>query len=89
MALPAVRAGCPVLYFPQPVAAEGGAVETRVQLVTRERRRQELLSLPDEPGGLNQLCGLYESYFRVTPGHVPLTAQVMVARILSVEFPET
>jgi hypothetical protein len=55
---------------------------------TRGERRWELLNLLGTPNGLRALQELYQVHFRLCPRHRDPLPHVMIARLLSVEYPD-
>ena len=53
----------------------------------REERKRELQQLLQVPNGLDLLTLIYKVSFTVRPGKPPPPGPVMVARILSIEYP--
>jgi hypothetical protein len=55
---------------------------------TRDERRQELHHLLTMPEGLDLLTHIYKTRFRLPPEGAVLPSKFMIARILSIEYPE-
>lgn len=60
----------------------------RPQARTRTERRQELVNLVSTAFGSLKLRKLYQTHFRLNGRYQVPTPQVMIARLLSVEYPD-
>jgi hypothetical protein len=54
----------------------------------RADRKRELEALLEVPDGIKLLAHLYKAHFRVPPGSDPPAGTIMVARLLSLEYPD-